>query len=112
VNCYAAEAGLGVLREYGMPCIEARIRELTETIVAEAKKEGYRLAVPEDPERRGALITLRAHDDNALVSRLESKGIVTSCRAGNLRISPHFYNDHDDIDTLMRELKRNRQLLV
>lgn len=112
VNCYAAEAGLRVLGEYGMPFIEARIRELTAAIVAEAKKAGYELAVPEDPERHGALIALRAHDDNALVAILESKGIVTSCRAGNLRISPHFYNDHDDIDALMRELRRNRHLLV
>lgn len=112
VNCYAAEAGLKVLGEYGMPFIESRIRELTATVVAEAKKAGYDLAVPEDPERHGALITLRAHDDNALVARLEKRGIVTSCRAGNLRISPHFYNDHDDIDALMRALRRNRHLLV
>lgn len=112
VNCYAAEAGLKVLQDFGIPLIEARIRELTEAIVAEAGDAGYTLAIPEQPERRGALITLRTHDENALVSRLEHKGIVTSSRSGNLRISPHFYNDHDDIDTLMRELRNHRHLLL
>jgi selenocysteine lyase/cysteine desulfurase len=112
VNCYAAEAGLEVLAEYGMPFIEARIRELTAEIVAETKRSGYVLAVPEDPARHGALITLRAHDDNALVANLERNGVVTSCRAGNLRISPHFYNDQGDIDALMSELRRNRHLLT
>ena len=111
VNCYAAEAGLKVLQEYGLPLIEKRISELGAAIVAEAKKAGYTLAVPEDPARRGALITLRSRDDNALVSRLEERDIVTSCRSGNLRISPHFYNDFDDVDVLMRELRRHRHLL-
>jgi selenocysteine lyase/cysteine desulfurase len=112
VNCYAAEAGLKVLREYGMPVVEARIGELTEAIKSEATRAGYTLGMPENPAKHGALVTLQAHDDNALVALLEEAGIVTSCRSGNLRISPHFYNDHEDIDALMRALRRHRHLLV
>jgi selenocysteine lyase/cysteine desulfurase len=112
VNCYAAVAGINVLAEYGMPFIEERIAGLTESIVTAAKAEGYTLDTPEAPAERGALVTLRTHDENALVSRLEEQGIVTSSRFGNLRISPHFYNEHEDIDRLMRELRKNRHLLV
>ncbi|HUD97289.1 MAG TPA: aminotransferase class V-fold PLP-dependent enzyme [Woeseiaceae bacterium] len=112
VNCYAAEAGFKVLEEFGMPFIESRIAELTESVISEARAAGYTLGVPIDPARHGALVTLRTRDEDALVSRLEESDIVTSCRSGNLRISPHFYNDHDDIDTLMRALKKHRHLLV
>ena len=111
-NSYAAEAGLKIIDEVGLPAIECRIREITAAIIAEAKSAGYTLAVPDDPERHGALITLRSHDENAIVAALENDGIVTSCRAGNLRISPHFYNDSDDLDTLFRALRQHRHLLV
>jgi len=111
-NCYAAEAGLQILAEIGLPAIENRIGELTAAIISEARAAGYTLAVPENPERHGALITLRTHDENALVADLESQGIVTSCRFGNLRISPHFYNNHDDIDALFRALNQQKHLLI
>jgi selenocysteine lyase/cysteine desulfurase len=111
-NSYAAEAGLRIIDEVGLPAIACRIREITAAIIAEAKSAGYTLAVPEDPERHGALITLRSHDENAIVAALEKDGIVTSCRAGNLRISPHFYNNGSDLDTLFRALKKHRHLLV
>lgn len=109
---YAAEAGLGIIRELGLAAIESRIREITDLLIAEAKTAGYTLAVPEDPGRHGALITLRSHDENALVEALGADGIVTSCRAGNLRISPHFYSSADDVEALFRALRKHKQLLL
>jgi selenocysteine lyase/cysteine desulfurase len=111
-NSYAAEAGLSIIAEVGLPAIEYRIREITAAIIAEAKAAGYTLAVPDDPQRHGALITLRAHDEDGIVAALENDGVVTSCRAGNLRISPHFYNNSDDIDTLFRKLRQHEHLLA
>lgn len=111
-NCYAAEAGLRIIENVGLGAIEYKIAELTAAIIEESQRAGYTLAVPEDPERRGALITLKCHDENALVDILESEGIVTSSRFGNLRISPHFYNNDADIDTLFRALHKHKHLLV
>jgi len=111
-SCYAAEAGLKILKGVGMAAIEDRIRELTGAIISEAKRAGYSLAVPEDPARRGALVTLRTHDEFALVEYLDSQGIITSSRFDNLRVSPHFYNNQDDIDSLFRALHRQKHLLI
>ncbi len=111
-NCYAAEAGLNILSGIGMSAIEDRLAELTAAIISEAKYAGYKLAVPEEPTRHGALITLQTHDDVALVSYLENEGIVTSSRSNNLRISPHFYNNHGDIEALFRALKSQNHLLI
>lgn len=111
-NCYAAEAGLKILAEIGLPAIEKRIAYLTSSIIAAAKTAGYTLGGPEDPQRHGALVTLRTHDENVLVASLEDQGIVTSCRSGNLRIAPHFYNNDSDIDTLFRALQKQKNLLI
>jgi selenocysteine lyase/cysteine desulfurase len=111
-NSYAAEAGLKIMKEVGLSAIEYRINEITAAIIAEAKRAGYTLAVPDDPKRHGALITLRTHDEDALVQALENQGIITSCRAGNLRISPHFYNNSDDIDVLFGALQQYKHLLL
>lgn len=111
-NCYAAEAGLKILARIGLPAIEARIAELSEAIIREARAAGYSLAVPTEPGQYGAMVTIRSHDEVALVAALEDQGIVTSGRFNNLRIAPHFYNDFDDIDTLFRALRTQTHLLV
>jgi len=111
-NCYAAEAGLKLLAEVGLPAIEARVAMLTGLIVAEAQAAGYTLGGHTEPERRGPMVTLRTHDEMALVSNLDIEGIVTSGRSGKLRIAAHFYNNENDIETLFRALLKQRHLLL
>lgn len=58
------------------------------------------------------MITLRSTDHNRLVSSLAEDNIVVSSRNGNLRISPHFYNNQADLEHLFRALHQRRELLV
>jgi selenocysteine lyase/cysteine desulfurase len=111
-NTYMAEAGLAILHEVGLEAIELRIGELTTAIKDAAADAGYRLASPVNPSDHGAMITLRSSDDNRLVASLGEDNIVVSCRDGNLRISPHFYNNQTDIEHLFRALHKHRALLA
>jgi len=111
-NTYMAEAGLAILHEIGLEAIEGRIGELTAAIKGRAAEAGYRLASPVDPSQHGAMITIRSSDDNRLVAHLAEDNIVVSCRNGNLRIAPHFYNNQADIEHLFRALHKRREFLT
>ncbi len=48
---------------------------------------------------------------NALVAALDERGIVTSGRDGNLRVSAHAYNTEEDIDAVLEALRASREHL-
>ena len=108
---YAATAGIDLIRSVGVDAIAAHIGELTGALKAGIQAQGFVLASPAQPERHGAMIAVRAQDVGALVNRLGEAGLVLSSRDNNLRISPHMYNNLDDIHCLLDALARNRALL-
>ncbi|RMF14681.1 MAG: aminotransferase class V-fold PLP-dependent enzyme [Alphaproteobacteria bacterium] len=111
-NLYAGKAGLELVLEVGIERIAAAIATLTARLKEGADELGARLATPKDPARHGAMIAIRSRDDQALVERLAERGIITSCRDGNLRVSPHFYNTEADIERLLVALADHRDLLA
>ncbi|MCB1679816.1 MAG: aminotransferase class V-fold PLP-dependent enzyme [Halioglobus sp.] len=106
---YACIAGLDVLAEMGVDAAARQVRHLTELICAGVLERGWELATGDHPH--GAMLALRCHDMVALVERLGDEGVVVSCRDGNVRISPHFYNNEADITALFKALEKHRDLL-
>lgn len=111
-NCYAAEAGIGLIRETGIEAIEARIRDLTGLAMDRLTEAGCQLATPRDDARRGPQVAIRARDEAALVARLAERGVVTSGRDGNVRAMFHAYNDEGDVDALVAAVTAHRDLLA
>ena len=109
-SLYAAEAGLRLLNEVGVDAAWAVSRELHEQLRAGIEGLGGRIVTPS--RAHGPMIAVASRDDHALVNALAADGIVVSCRAGNVRISPHFYNNAADMDAVLASLARNRHLLA
>jgi selenocysteine lyase/cysteine desulfurase len=112
VNCYAAEAGVELIRATGVAAIEARIRALTGDFMDRLLAEGLTLATPRDDHRRGPQVAIRALDAPAMVARLAERGVVVSSRDGNVRTMFHAYNDASDIHALVTGLLAHRELLA
>ncbi len=89
----------------------ACLRKLNELLIEGVDELGGTVVTPRDPNRRGALVCIASTDAAALVRELGEEGIVTSSRDGNLRVSPHAYNTPEDVETVLWELARHRELL-
>jgi selenocysteine lyase/cysteine desulfurase len=108
---YAGIAGMELLEEIGIAETRAHVNELNEQLIAGVDELGGTVVTPRAPEKRGALVCIRANDAPALVAALGEDGIVTSERDGNLRVSAHAYNTVEDIDMVLRGLDKQRSLL-
>jgi selenocysteine lyase/cysteine desulfurase len=111
-NLYAAVAGVKLVQMVGLERIQREVADLTAAIKEGVMRRGFNLASPVDPDQHGALITLRANNVDLLVKWLAQENIIVSSRERNLRISPHFYNNLEDVYHLIDCLTRCRALLV
>ena len=105
-NLYATLAGIKLAN------IRREVLTLTNAIKEGAMRRGWNLVSPVDPNRHGALVTLRSHKVDLLVKWLAADDIIVSSRDDNLRISPHFYNNMQDVNRLIDGLTKHKQLLV
>ncbi|MFC2172475.1 hypothetical protein ACFLU6_07560, partial [Acidobacteriota bacterium] len=59
---------------------------------------------PRDPRRRAGIVSFAPPEPAKTAERLQANGIVVALRAGMIRVSPHFYNNEQDINTLLKAL--------
>lgn len=100
-SLYAMGAVLEMMLELGPAEIEARVLELADRVRAVLLSNGA-LNVNED---RSPIVTAAfAEDAGTLALKLKERGVIVSARHGRLRVSPHFYNNDEDLDQLASAL--------
>jgi selenocysteine lyase/cysteine desulfurase len=108
-SIYAGIAGIELMQEIGIAETQAHVNALNEHLIAGVDELGGTVVTP---DRRGALICIASTDVSALVAAMDERGIVTSERDGNLRVSAHAYNTEEDIDAVLDALRANQELLA
>jgi selenocysteine lyase/cysteine desulfurase len=108
---YAGIAGIELMEEIGIAETREHVNALNDRLIAGVDELGGLVVTPREHVRRGALVCIRSTDAPALVAALQADGCVTSERDGSLRVSPHSYNNEDDIDAVLASLARHRELL-
>jgi selenocysteine lyase/cysteine desulfurase len=98
----------------GRPLIEKRARELARALMDGLRRlDGVRLWTHPDPERSHAIVSFQVGslDPAKLQAALyEKDGIVCATRTGSdrpgIRLSPHLYNTHAEVDRALGGIQR------
>lgn len=103
---YAMEAVVDMMLELGPVNIEKRVLELASQVREIIRKRGGRLLYDEGPYYESPIVAARFPLDAPAISRaLKERRVLTSARHGYLRISTHFYNNEQDIESLDSALR-------
>jgi len=109
-NIIALNASLRYLSQIGISNIEERILKLTDFLIEKLQSINLKILSPiaEKKNRSGIILfQSKTHNPIQLARILEKKyNIIVSARANGIRVSPHFYNNEDDINKLVSVLDR------
>ena len=100
---YGMQASVEMFLEMGTDVIEKRVMELAGQTRGVLRKAGAQLL---EGHYDSPIIAARFEgiDASTLASELKARRVVVSARHGNLRVSPHFYNNEADIAHFERSL--------
>ncbi len=106
VGCFGLRASLDLFLEVGQPTIEDRIHALAERTLEGARSLGYEPIRERDRASGSGIVTVRKAgvDSGKTAAALAKQKISIAARHGWLRISPHFYNEPEDVDRLLEAL--------
>lgn len=100
-------ASLDLLSELGGKAIAAAIVDITEKACERLSSIGAKVISDRRPEHRSGIVAfeLAGRDPLAVKKHCLTRNVVLSCRAGRLRISPHAYNNEEDLDRLVEAIQ-------
>lgn len=103
---YGFKAALELILDIGIEAIEEKVLQLTDLAIKLLQEKGYDVVSQLDKGARSGIVLFKSQKFSAkeLHQRLLEKGVVTSVRAGGLRISPHFYNTEEEVERFARAL--------
>lgn len=104
----AFEQSTALLLEVGLERIWNSIESLTDRLVDGIRELGFELISPRREGEKSGIVAFKLDgiDNKAWLRSLEEQNIFIASRRGWLRVSPHFYNQPDQIDALLDALKK------
>lgn len=100
------KASLEMLLSIGIPVIETRIKMLLEPVIKNLTSRGFTIKSPLNKGEESGILSFchRSMSTDTIYQSLLRSGIVCAQRDGAVRISPHFYNNMDDIGGFLKAL--------
>jgi len=106
ISLEMASIGMELLAQWGCAAVEARLRMLTTRLADALGNCGVEL--PHTSVRAPHILSLRFPRGmpERLIERLAAENVHVAPRVGRMRISPHVYNDEEDVDRFVAAFRR------
>ncbi|BBL46750.1 aminotransferase class V-fold PLP-dependent enzyme [Metallosphaera sedula] len=83
--------------------VERRVLDLSARVIDLAEDKGLEVVTPR--EKRAGIVIVKTKDPKKVAEELLAKRIVVSPRGSGVRISTHFYNEEEEVDRAVTEIK-------
>ena len=105
---YGMAASVEMMLEIGPEVIDERVMQLAGSVRDILRRAGGVLRADSDSLYISPVVTARFEEKDAgvLAHELKSRKVLVAARHGNLRVSPHFYNDETDLERFEVALKQ------
>ena len=98
-------ASLELILEIGIDAVASRVTSLVDAVAGWARaRPNVKLVTPADRARRAGIVAVRPRDVKRTAERLSKASVSFSVREGAIRLSPHFYNTADEIETALEAM--------
>ena len=97
---FALEAAVKALRNLGIAEVRSAVLDLAGLVASEAERRGLAVSSPRTGVHRSGIVILDLPRAVELQDQLAQRGVMVSARAGQLRVSPHFFNTREEVDQL------------
>ena len=98
---YGFKASLELLARFGVRNVANYLEELTDDLCERLKAKRYEVVSSRAPGEKSQIVCIRQRDGlsaMALYHQLNTRKIITAPRGERLRIAPHFYNTHAEVE--------------
>jgi selenocysteine lyase/cysteine desulfurase len=106
ISLEMASIGMEMMAQWGCDAVQGRLRMLTARLADGLRDDG--VTIPDPAVRAPHILSVRfaAGLPDRLIERLAAEHVFVAPRIGRIRISPHVYNDEDDIDRCVATFRR------
>ena len=102
---FALGASIELMQSIGMGNIQTRALEVNRVLTSRLEESGWKVLSPLDDEQFRSAETLVAADDPVrVISHLTKQNILVTEKPHGFRVATDFFNNEDDIESLIRGL--------